>query len=413
MKRTMKELANLIHRTDPRARFAFVLWDGELIGFGSPPVVTMRVNTEKSAAELFTHGFTGFGESYMSGEIEVEGDLQELLRLGMAIGIDGVSSNLSQKLRYLPVYLKYRGTPNRAAKNITHHYDRGNDFYALYLDSTMTYSCAYFRNQDDSLETAQLNKYEHIGRKLMLAPGDRLVDIGCGWGGMLIYAAGQFGVTGLGITLSATQYEYANRKIEELGLQDQIKVVLQDYRDLDGEFDKFVSIGMFEHVGREFIPIFMRKAKELLKKGGVGLLHTIGKNVEYTSDSWLERYIFPGSYIPALSEVTRQMERTGFSLLDIENLRMHYSRTLDLWADNFERNVEMVREMFDETFVRMWRLYLHSGAARFKYGDGRLYQILFSNDLNNEWPMTREHIYKDLSNQDLQIPPPALHDPSE
>ena len=334
----------------------------------------------------------------MAGELEVEGNLQELLRLGYFIEFDKHSLSFWQKLRFLLHRLGTRNTSSRVPKNISYHYDRGDEFYALYLDKTMTYSCGYFTSETDSLEQAQLNKYEHICRKLNLQPGDKLVDIGCGWGGMLIYAAQKYGIKGLGNTLSRNQCECAKRKIEELGLQNQIEVVLADYRDLTGQFDKFVSIGMFEHVGKAFIPVFMHKVSQLLKKGGIGLLHTIGKNTESPSDPWIMKYIFPGGYIPNLAAVAQEMGLAGLSVLDVENLRLHYGHTLDCWADNYEKNVEKVRCMFDESFVRMWRLYLNACSAGFKYGSSRLYQILFSNGFSNDLPLTRKHLYQDANN---------------
>jgi cyclopropane-fatty-acyl-phospholipid synthase len=334
----------------------------------------------------------------MVDDLQVEGDLQELLRLGICLRYDRRNISLWKKVQFLAHSVATRNTLGRAPQNIEHHYDLGIEFYQLFLDQTLTYSCAYFNSETDSLEQAQLNKYEHICRKLSLQPGEKLVDIGCGWGGMLIYAAQNYGIQGLGNTLSCTQCEYAKSKIEQLGLQNQIEVVLKDYREITGEFDKFVSIGMFEHVGKAFIPVFMHKVSQLLKKGGIGLLHTIGKNTESPSDPWIIKYIFPGGYIPNLSEIIREMGRSGFPIMDVENLRFHYGHTLDRWADNYEKNVEKVRCMFDESFVRMWRLYLHACSAGFKCGSSRLYQILFSNGLNNELPLTRKHLYQDEYN---------------
>jgi cyclopropane-fatty-acyl-phospholipid synthase len=395
VKRSFINIANLMHSADPRSRFAFEFWDGETCCYGDQPEVWLRLKTKESAQQLLANGFLGFAEAYMAGKLEVEGNLQELLRLGYFIEFDKHSLSFWQKLRILLHRLGTRNTSSRVPKNISHHYDRGDEFYALYLDSTMTYSCGYFTSETDSLEQAQRNKYEHICRKLALQPGEKLVDIGCGWGGMLIYAAQKYGIKGLGNTLSRNQCECTMRKIEELGLQNQIEVVLADYRDLTGQFDKFVSIGMFEHVGKAFIPVFMHKVSQLLKQGGIGLLHTIGKNTESPSDPWIMKYIFPGGYIPQFAEIVREMGRSGFPIMDVENLRFHYGHTLDRWADNYEKNVEKVRCMFDESFVRMWRLYLQACSAGFKYGGSRLYQILFSNGLTKGLPLTRKHLYQD------------------
>lgn len=398
MKRSLINIANLMHSADPRSRFAFEFWDGEAIAYGNHPEMILRFRTKEGAKKLLCDGFLGFGEAYMAYDLEVEGDLQELLRLGICLKYDRRNLSFWQKIRFRAHSLATRNTLGRAPRNIEHHYDLGDEFYQLFLDQTLTYSCGYFTSERDSLEQAQLNKYEHICRKLALQPGEKLVDIGCGWGGMLIYAAQKYGIKGLGNTLSRNQCECAKRKIERLGLQNQIEVVLKDYREITGKYDKLVSIGMFEHVGKAFIPLFMHKVSQLLKKGGTGLLHTIGKNTESPGDPWIMKYIFPGGYIPKLAEIVCEMGRSGFPIIDVENLRFHYGHTLDRWAENYEKNVEKVRCMFDESFVRMWRLYLHACSAGFKYGSSRLYQILFSNGLNNELPLTRKHFYRDAYN---------------
>lgn len=383
----------MIRQADPNASIAFELWDGETLSTADKPKVTLRFESEEIARDFLARKWLAFGEAYTAGEIEVSGDLREALRLGLAVNFDEAKPTLQQRLELLHAYLKTRNTHNHAVRNIFYHYDRGDDFYALYLDKTMAYSCAYFRNGGDSLDQAQLNKYEHICRKLLLKSGERLVDIGCGWGGMLIYAAQNYGIKGMGCTISRNQYEYATRSIKELGLQKQIEVILEDYRNIKGKFDKFVSIGMFEHVGKEFIPQFIKKARQLLNNSGLGLLHTIGKDADSSADPWVMTYIFPGAYIPHLAEIVEGMGKTGFSILDVENLRVHYARTLELWAKNYEKNEEKVREMYDETFVRMWRLYLNACSVGFRCGETRVYQILFSNGLNNELPVTRDHCY--------------------
>ena len=394
MKKAIRELAAAINRTDPSAAFSFELWDGEVIGYGGKPKTTLLIKSAKVPVQMFSKGFLGFGEAYVDGDLEVEGDLQELLRLGLIVQFDEKAFSLWQKMRFIAFRLKTMDTVGRARVNIAYHYDLTPEFYSLFLDESLTYSCGYFKNEDDSLDEAQRNKYDHIARKLMLSPADTLVDIGCGWGGMLLRSARKYGIRGVGVTLSSNQSRYGSQRIEEAGLGDRLDVRLQDYRQLTGKFDKFVSIGMFEHVGKRFIPVYMKKVAGLLKNGGVGLLHTIAKEVESPTDAWTLRYIFPGGYIPNLSETIREMGRAGLCVLEIEGLRLHYGRTLDCWIANFERNIDKIREMFNERFVRMWRLYLNASSAGFKYNGTRLYQILFSKGLNNGLPMVRDYMYR-------------------
>jgi cyclopropane-fatty-acyl-phospholipid synthase len=227
----------------------------------------------------------------------------------------------------------------------------------------------------------------------MLRPGETILDIGCGWGGMLVFAALNYQVKGLGVTLSPNQKAFASLRIKKLGLEDKIQIRLQDYRELKGTFDKIVSIGMYEHVGKRFQNKFMEKISGLLKPGGLGLLHTIGKDAPSPTDPWTLRYIFPGGYLPSLSEITHAMGEKGLSVWDVENLRLHYARTLDLWAQQFEKNWNKATKMTDIAFARRWRLFLRSSAAGFRYGQTRLFQLLFSKGLKNDHPLTREHIY--------------------
>ncbi|MGA2402332.1 MAG: cyclopropane-fatty-acyl-phospholipid synthase family protein [Syntrophobacteraceae bacterium] len=394
MKKAIRQLAAAINRANPSASFSFELWDGEVIEYGDQPKTTLIIKSAKVLEQMFSKGFLGFGEAYVSGDLEVEGDLQELLRLGLSVQFDEKNFSLLEKIRLLPFYFKTLGTAGKARGNIAHHYDLTPEFFSLFLDESLTYSCCYFKNEDDSLGQAQRNKYDHIARKLMLSPADTLVDIGCGWGGMLLHSTREYGTRGVGITLSRNQSQYVSRRIQDLGLGERIEVRLQDYRQLTGKFDKFVSIGMFEHVGKRFIPVYMRKTAALLKKGGLGLLHTIANELDSATDAWMFRYIFPGGYIPSLAETVREMGRAGLSVLDIEGLRLHYGRTLDCWIVNFEGNIDKIREIFDERFVRMWRLYMNASSACFKYNGTRVYQILFSNGMNNDLPMGREYMYR-------------------
>ncbi len=395
MKKTFQELLGSASVAFPDAAFDVEFWDGETKRYGTAaPAFALKVNNEEAVRVILSRGSMGFREEYAAGTIDVDGDLQQLLRLG--IRLDSHGFNLSAKTIAAAAfqYIASLNTLRRAPGHIAHHYDLGNDFYRLYLDESMTYSCAYFMRDEDTLDEAQRHKYEHICRKLCLRAGDTIVDVGCGWGGMLLYAARHYGVRGVGCTLSRYQEEYASRRVKDEGLEKEITILREDYRKIRGRFDKFVSIGMFEHVGKRYIPLFMEKAKSMLKPGGLGLLHTIGKEHNSPGDPWTMKYIFPGGYIPPLGRVIDSMGKKGLVPLDIENLRLHYARTLDEWAARFETNRREIERMFDARFVRMWRMYLNGSAASFRWGDIRLYQVLFSNGLNNSLPMTRDYVYR-------------------
>lgn len=394
VKEAFKQLAREMHRADPGASFALELWDGEVFGYGDEPEVVLRLKSPACAKRIMAGGFLGFGEAYMAGELEVAGELSELLRLGLGVDFDRRDLALGWKLKFIALYLWHRSTTGRAPKNIKHHYDLGDDFYALYLDESLTYSCAYFDREQCSLHQGQINKYDHIAKKLLLEPGESLLDIGCGWGGMLIHAAQEYGVNGVGITLSKNQLAGARERVARAGLADRVQILYRDYREFEGVFDKVVSIGMFEHVGQKYLKGFGRRLKGFLQPGGVGLLHTIGKETPAKADPWIDKYIFPGGYIPTLADTVEAMGRWGLSVLDVENLRLHYAQTLERWADNYEHNLPEVRARFDESFVRRWRLFLNVCAAAFRWGDLRLFQVLFTNGNNNTLPLTRDHLYR-------------------
>ena len=394
MKRVLKGLFGVLGRGVPGVSFAVRFWDGDVFRGGEgEPRFTLGLNTEGAARNLLSRGTLGFGEEYVEGGITVEGDFKELMRFGMDPHFQDMELSWGTKVSAFLQHLKSLNTAKGAARNIAHHYDLGNELYRLYLDESMTYSCAYFESPDDSLEEAQERKYEHICRKLRLKPGETLVDIGCGWGGMLIYAAEHYGVQGVGCSLSTEQVDYAKERVKAAGLERKIDIFYEDYRDMVGPFDKFVSIGMFEHVGKNFISVFMDKAQSILKPGGAGLLHTIGKERDTPSDPWTMKYIFPGGYIPILGEVMEAMGEKDLIPLDVENLRLHYALTLDEWARRFEAHVDEIEARYGEKFVRTWRVYLNGCAASFRNGELRLYQILFTNGLNNDWPITRDHLY--------------------
>ena len=394
MKRTFLQLLSSLSSNAPDLPFAVRFWDGDLVRYGKgEPEFTLIFHTRHAAKRVLATGVLGFQEEYVAGSIDVEGDFQKLMRLGTDPHIQEISLPVRTRLAIALQSLISAGNLTRSPRNIAHHYSRGNDFYKLYLDETLTYSCAYFKTGNDSLEQAQQQKYQHICRKLQLHEGETLLDVGCGWGGMLIHAAREHGARPTGCTLSEPQYEYARESIQHHGLSDCATVLLKDYRNMEGTFDKWVSIGMFEHVGKRYIPLFMRTIARQLAPGGLGLLHTIGKERESPFDPWAQKYIFPGSYIPTLQETVNAMGEAGLVPIDIESLRLHYARTLDAWTARFEQNVGKVKEMFDESFVRMWRMFLNGSMAGFRWGEPRLYQITFTNGLNNSLPLTREHLY--------------------
>jgi cyclopropane-fatty-acyl-phospholipid synthase len=394
MKKTLRKLFRELSGRLPDIPFEARFWDGQAETYGNGlPAFVLTFNSKAAVKHIFSRGSMGFGEEYVAGNIDVDGDFQKLVHLGINPRFQEIELSLGTKAAILLRHITSLNTMNRSPANIAHHYDLGNDFYKQYLDESMAYSCAYFRNDEDTLEQAQQQKYEHICRKLQLKEGETLVDIGCGWGGMLLYAARHYGVKGVGCTLSTHQAEYARERVAQEGLEQRITILLEDYRNIQGQFDKFVSIGMFEHVGKGFIPGFMKKTRALLKQGGIGLLHTIGKERDAAEDPWTMKYIFPGGYIPILDHVIRAMGEKGLVPVDMENLRLHYANTLDEWAKRFESNIQKIEAMFDARFVRMWRMFLNGSAAAFRWGDIRLYQVLFTNGLNNSLPMTREHLY--------------------
>lgn len=347
----------------------------------------MKFNRSIPVSDLLTSTSIALGEAYMNGDLEIEGDLYDALDhfLGQ-MGKFSTDQNALKKLIFTS------SSKKNQEKEVRSHYDIGNDFYRLWLDDTMSYSCGYFMNEDDTLYQAQVNKVDYILKKLYLKEDMTLLDIGCGWGFLLIEAAKKYKVRGTGITLSEEQYKECQRRIKEEGLEDYVKVELMDYRDLPklGEqFDRVVSVGMVEHVGRDNYKLFLECANRVMKKGGLFLLHFISALKEHPGDAWIKKYIFPGGMIPSLREMVNKMAEFDFHTIDIENLRLHYNRTLRCWRKNYLEHLDEVRAMFDEKFVRMWDLYLAACAATFHNGIIDLHQILMTKGINNDLPMVR------------------------
>ena len=356
------------------------------IGEGEPQF-TIVVNKDIPKKELLRSTELALGEAYMRGDIEIEGDLFTVL-------CDILSQMWKGALdRKALSGLFNVGTSKKAQKEqVSSHYDLGNDFYKLWLDPTMSYSCAYFKHDDDTLEQAQRQKVDYILEKLHLEKGMTLLDIGCGWGFLLIEAARKYGVKGYGCTLSKAQWHEGQNRIEELGLKDLVQIDLVDYRDIAAsgrQFDRLVSVGMLEHVGRPNYPVYLEDCASMLKDGGLFLLHYISGQDEKMTSAWMRKYIFPGGTLPSLREIISLAYDQEFRVIDVESLRRHYYKTLMHWYDNFQKVKDQVRAERGDEFVRMWDLYLCGCAAAFWIGNIDVHQVLMTKGNNNSLPMTR------------------------
>ena len=373
--------------------FCVKFWDGDEVKVGeNEPLFKIILKKPIPKKDILTSTTLAFGEAYMNGDLEVEGDFSLMLNTVLKY-----KDKFTTDFKGLPKIFSNLTSTKKQKEEVTYHYDIGNDFYKLWLDDTLSYSCAYFKNENESLGEAQLNKIHHLLKKLNLREGITLLDIGCGWGALLIEAAKLYKIKGLGITLSEEQFKAFKERIEKENLQDYLQVKLMDYRELEKSgllFDRVVSVGMLEHVGRSNYDLFMKCVSKVLKKEGVFVLHYISGLYESEGDAWIKKYIFPGGVIPTLREIISLSADYRFYTVDVESLRMHYYKTLIKWAENFEKNTDKVREMFDEKFVRMWRMYLYSCAACFYTGVIDLHQIVFTKGVNNSLPLTREYLYK-------------------
>ncbi len=361
---------------------------------GAPgPEVTVRLHDPALNRSLFLDPTLKAGEAYMDGTLTVEnGDIYDFLALAVM--------NLGQRelwsqhglWRLLTRRIAQANTMAKSRKNVAHHYDLSDTLYDLFLDRDRQYSCAYHVSPDESLESAQDNKKRHIAAKLVLKPQCRVLDIGSGWGGLALYLAQVSGAHVTGVTLSTEQLEVAQARAKESALTERVEFRLQDYRDVAGRFDRIVSVGMFEHVGVGQYREFFEKSRDLMSDDGVMLLHTIGRSFgPGTTNPWLRKYIFPGGYVPALSEVLPVIEKAGLHVTDVEILRLHYAETLKAWRSRFRANRARIAEIYDERFCRMWEFYLAGCEANFRFGGIAVFQIQLSKQLGTV-PLTRDYI---------------------
>jgi len=372
-----------IQGTVKSASIRFMLWDGfELPSTAGSAVATILFKNRPALLSWVWDSELNFGEAYMSGAVEVRGDLlaalEEIYR-----AVAGP--------RPRPWWLWQKSNDARAAReNVHRHYDLGNEFYRLWLDRDMVYTCAYFPTPDVTLEEAQVAKMDLVCRKLRLEPGERVIEAGCGWGSLALFMVKHYGVTVRAFNISAEQIAYARNRAKEDGLVDRVEFIEDDYRHVRGACDVFVSIGMLEHVGLPDYPTLGRVIDRSLSDRGRGLLHFIGRNQAVPLSPWIRKRIFPGAYAPTLREVFEHvLEPHALSVLDVENLRLHYAKTLECWRQRFDGSAHQVATIFDDTFVRTWRLYLAGSEAAFTTGWMQLFQVLFARGGSNAIPWTR------------------------
>ena len=387
-------LARRLMKSVGNPDIAVRLWDdSEFPVTGREPVAVLEFCEPKALWRLLASPSVGFGECYAEGLLEVHGDF--------LVFANEITRALSRKQAggYHWPRLKSRlhalrqNTPLRATRNARHHYDLDNDFYRLWLDERMVYTCAYYETEATDLAAAQVAKLDHVCRKLDLQPGMTVVEAGCGWGALALHMAEHHGVRVHAYNVSKAQIQWARAQAAERDLGDRVRFVLDDYRSIDRRCDRFVSVGMLEHVGQANYRVLGDLVKRVLEPDGLALVHSIGRSHPRPADAWIRKYIFPGGHIPSLGEMAAIFEPNRFTVLDVENLRLHYARTCADWLANFEAVADRVTERFDEAFTRMWRLYLAGSSAGFRSGTLQLYQVLFAHGGNDDVPRTRNYMY--------------------
>ncbi|NVY96856.1 class I SAM-dependent methyltransferase [Lactobacillus sp. DCY120] len=370
---------------------AVTYWDQKTEQYGQgDPEIHITFHEAIPIKKIMNNASLALGEAYMDKKIEIEGSIEQLI---LAAYRNKDSFLYNKKLKRIMPTRKHTESKNQ--EYIQDHYDLGNDFYKLWLDETMTYSCAYFTKGNEDLKQAQIDKVHHILQKLNSQPGQTLVDIGCGWGTLMLTAAKEYGLKVTGITLSSEQYKYVTQKIQDLGLTDVAEVILTDYRELEGrQWDYVVSVGMFEHVGQENLPGYFQDIANFMKPNGVALIHGITRQGVGALNAWIDKWIFPGGYIPGLSENIDNVLHANLQIGDLEMLRRHYQKTLEIWEQNFQKHLPEVTAMMDERFTRMWDLYLQGCAASFASGNIDVVQYLLTKGPSGQGlPLTRDYMY--------------------
>ena len=368
---------------------------GEVSPSDAVPVANVIFSDRGTLMRQILDPEMGFGEAYTQGRLEVEGDLVALLEAAYQSLSESGRRRWFSRLLSRWTALTQSNSLRASRKNIHHHYDLNTDFYRLWLDPELVYTCAYFPTASATLEEAQAAKLDYVCRKLQLQPGERVVEAGCGWGALALHMASRYGVTVRAFNISHEQILFARRRAKELGLNRRVEFIEDDYRNISGECDAFVSVGMLEHVGREHYKDVGSVIHRSLTKSGRGLIHFIGRNRPQPLSAWTRKRIFPGAYMPTVREAMEVLEPWDFSVLDIENLRPHYAKTLENWLERFEKSAERVSEMFGPEFVRAWRLYLAGSVAGFRVGTLQLFQVVFARRACQQIPGTRAHLYRD------------------
>jgi cyclopropane-fatty-acyl-phospholipid synthase len=391
-----KWLVKRIQRSIGHAPVRMVLGQDDEISLGgndSKPTVTLR--DRRALLRMLLDPEVGFGDSYMEGRVEVDGDLVRCLEVVFRSMHKAKAATWYGKLLSRWLSWAQANTRRGSAENIHRHYDLTADFYKLWLDERMVYTCAYFPSPSASLEDAQTAKMDHVCRKVQLQAGEKVIEAGCGWGALAIHMAKEYGANVRAFNISKEQIAFARERAKREGVEDQVEFIADDYRNISGNCDVFMSVGMLEHVGAENYSELGRVIHRTMGDSGRGLLHFIGRNQARPFSPWIRKQIFPGAYAPALRQAMEVFEPSNLTVLDVENLRMHYALTLEHWLSRFERSTQRIQEMFGADFVRAWRLYLAGSIAAFSTGSIQLFQIVFAGSECKRIPWTRAYLYQD------------------